>query len=64
MKRTQILTFLVFLFAIVALSPACSKKSGCPANESLKPQTNKKGQFKKTKTQSGLFSKKMKKRMK
>jgi hypothetical protein len=57
--------FLFLLFAISITAPACSKKSGCPATESLKPQTNRKGEFKKSKkSQSGLFPSKMKKKMK
>jgi hypothetical protein len=57
--------FLFFLFAVSLTAPACSKKSGCPATESLKPKTNKKGELKSSKKggQSGLFPKKMKKKM-
>jgi hypothetical protein len=54
----------LFLSAMIGFfTPACSPKSGCPANESLKVQTSKKGGFKKGKTQSGLFPKKMSKKM-
>jgi hypothetical protein len=57
--------FLFFLFAVSLTAPACSKKSGCPATESLKPKTNKKGELKQSKksSSSGLFPKKMKKKM-
>ncbi|MCA0235890.1 MAG: hypothetical protein LCH81_05870 [Bacteroidetes bacterium] len=57
--------FFFFLFAVSVTAPACSKKSGCPATESLKPKTNKKGELKTNKkgSQSGLFPKKMKKKM-
>ncbi len=63
MKLSRFLLFFLCLFALAAIAPSCSKKSGCPANESLKPKTNKKGEFKRSKSQSGLFPKKVKKRM-
>jgi len=50
------------LLAVAA--PACSKKAGCEATESLKPKMNKKGEFKKGKASQGLFPKKMAKKMK
>ena len=53
---------LFLLLAVVAAAPACSQKSGCPANESLR-YTNKKGEIKKPKRASmGLFSSKQSKR--
>ena len=65
MKNSRIAFVLFLLFSLVMLAPACSKKSGCPATESLKPKTDKKGSFKKSKgSSSGLFPKKMKKKMK
>jgi hypothetical protein len=66
MKYFRKLCWLFLLMGgIATIAPACSQKSGCPANESLKPQTNKKGQFKSSKKgkQSGLFPKKMSKKM-
>ncbi len=65
MKIYRILPFLLLLCAITLVAPACSQKSGCPANESLQAKTNKKGDLKKSrKGSSGLFPKKMAKRMK
>jgi len=58
------LIFLFFALSVVLSAPACSKKSGCEATESLKPKMNKKGEFKKGKASEGLFSKKMQKKMK
>jgi hypothetical protein len=48
------------------MASACSNKSGCPAQESLKPKVNKKGEIVSShnRHQEGLFPKKMKKRMK
>ncbi len=65
MKYYRFLPFFCFLFALALTTPACSRKSGCPANESLQAKTNKKGDLKKSrKGSSGLFPKKMAKRMK
>lgn len=65
MKNTRIVFALLLLFFAVLLAPACSKKSGCPATESLKPKMDKKGSFKKSKgSSSDLFPKKMRKKMK
>jgi hypothetical protein len=44
-----------FFLIIIALSaPACSKKSGCPA-ESAQTKVDKSGQYKSSKTTSGLL---------
>jgi hypothetical protein len=48
----------MFFFSIVLTAPACSKKSGCPAEASLKVPKKKKG-----KTQKGLMSKKTRKKV-
>ncbi len=54
-----------FFCAFALAAPACSQKSGCPANESLRAPINKKGEIKKTKrSKSGLFPKSMTKKMK
>jgi hypothetical protein len=52
------LCFLLF-FSTVLVAPACSKKSGCPAESSL--QAPKKS--KKSKRQEGLMPKKMRKKV-
>ena len=65
MRNSRILFGLFLLFSIAMLAPACSKKSGCPATETLKPKMDKKGGFKKSSgSSSGLFPKKMRKKMK
>jgi len=65
MNYYRFLPFVLFLFALSLTAPACSQKSGCPANESLQAKTNKKGDLKKSRGgKSGLFPKKMAKRMK
>jgi hypothetical protein len=63
MKYLRLLPFLLALFSLFA-APACRTKSGCEATESLKPKTGKNGQVKsRGKGKSGLFPKKMSKRM-
>lgn len=55
---------LLMAFAVSLVLPACSRKSGCPATESLQAQQTKKGGYKKSgKTKSGLFPSKMGKKM-
>jgi hypothetical protein len=55
---------LFFLLFIALATPACKTKEGCEATESLKPKLNRKGEVKKSsKSQSGLFPKKMQKKM-
>ncbi|HMX39927.1 MAG TPA: hypothetical protein PK971_00075 [Saprospiraceae bacterium] len=63
MRRYAASLLLLSLFALF-VAPACSRKSGCEATESLKPKMNKKGEFKKGKASQGLFPKKMQKKMK
>ncbi len=58
---------LLLAFLAVSLLPSCgifnSRKSGCPATESLKAQEKKGGGYKKSgKTKSGLFPDKAKKK--
>lgn len=59
---------LMFTLATVGLAaPGCNKKSGCPAQESLKPPVNKKGEIKGKRRGSkskGLFPKDVSRRMK
>jgi hypothetical protein len=55
---------LLLLFSVALVAPACSKKSGCPAQESLKPKKTKSGNFKSKKSNSELFGKKMRRKMK
>ncbi len=57
--------FFPFVLLVTWLSLAsCHRKSGCPATENLKPKTNRKGEYKRSKSKSKLFPKKMRKRMK
>ncbi|MBN8681401.1 MAG: hypothetical protein J0L99_02055 [Chitinophagales bacterium] len=63
-KKVFFMFSLLFVATLSLVTPACKTKSGCPANESLKPKTTKSGSFKKGKSQSGLFPKKMQKKMK
>ncbi|MCC6723759.1 MAG: hypothetical protein IT258_04570 [Saprospiraceae bacterium] len=63
MKKSPFL--LVFGFAAFLLllsTTACNRGSGCPMNESAHVTPDKKGNYKKSKTKSGLFPKSMYKR--
>ncbi len=63
MIKYRFLLFFFLLATAAATTPACTK-SGCPAQESLKPNVNRKGEIKsKGRGKSGLFPKKMAKRM-
>ena len=65
MKKYYFLFLCACLFTITMSAPACAVKSGCPANESLKVPVNKKGEIKGYhRSKSGLFPKKMTKKMK
>ncbi|MEQ1746953.1 MAG: hypothetical protein ABMA02_16090 [Saprospiraceae bacterium] len=62
--RITVLICLLF-FAVGALAPACSTKSGCQATESLRAPVDGKGNIKSSKSsKSGLFPKSMTKKMK
>ncbi len=50
--------FLMLFFSVVLAAPACSKKTGCPAESSLRAPKKKKG-----KAQKGLMPKKMSKKV-
>jgi len=50
------------ILGFISTTTSCSKKTGCPANENLTAKTNRKGEFKKSKTSSGLLPKNAKKK--
>ncbi len=50
--------FFMLFFAVALAAPACSKKTGCPAESSLRAPKKKKG-----KPQKGLMPKKMRKKV-
>ena len=54
--------FLILVFGLLFLgfsNSSCGRKSGCPMNENAHVQPNKKGNYKKSKSKSGLFPKDM-----
>jgi hypothetical protein len=61
-KRYQRSLFLLFFIGCIALGTACSRKTGCPG-EDAQVKVDKKGNPK-SKPKSGLFDKKMTKKMK
>ncbi|MFM9949711.1 MAG: hypothetical protein ACKV1O_17370 [Saprospiraceae bacterium] len=58
----------LLLFACIGLlgvgASSCNRKSGCPAYENTTVKANRKGELPTKGGKSGLFPKKMKKRMK
>ncbi len=64
MKRLVFLLFItIFATAGTTLS-SCSRKSGCPAYDSAKAQTNRKGELSTKRGKSSLFPKDMQRKMK
>lgn len=53
---------LLFTFALIISMTSCHRKAHCPAYDNVHTKTDKQGQFKKSKTKSNLFPKKMRKK--
>ena len=63
-KLSAIVSALFLTFIFVFASSSCHRGTGCPMNENVHVQPNKKGKYPKTKTRSGLFPKGVYKRSK
>jgi len=63
MKRLVLLLFLLVFVAGSATMTSCSRKSGCPAYDSAKAPTNRKGELSTKGGSSNLFPKKMRRKM-
>ncbi len=61
MFRRHLFISLLFLFAFFTALSSCSRKTGCPANESLHAKTNRKGDLSTQRGSTQLFPKKMRK---
>lgn len=63
MKKSfgYLLIFSLFSFLFFSTT-SCSPKTGCPINETAHVQPNKKGKYPKSRTRSGLYPKKMKRK--
>lgn len=61
-NRHILLTTMLVLFCFVFTTSSCSRKVGCPAKENLTAETNKKGEYKRSKSKQHLFSKKMRRK--
>jgi hypothetical protein len=59
MKRFLLL---FFAFTLLISITSCHRKAHCPAYDNVHTKTDKQGQFKKSKTKSNLFPKKMRKK--
>jgi hypothetical protein len=64
MKKRDLGIYMSIFLLVVMLWSSCRTKSGCPANESLRAKTNRKGEFKAGGAKSNLFPKSMRKQMK
>jgi hypothetical protein len=65
MKKFSVLaSVLVFAVFFTFTATSCHRGTGCPMNENVHVQPNKKGNYPKTKTRSGLFPKGVYKRSK
>lgn len=63
MKKSSFLfAFGLAAFTLLLSTTACNRGSGCPMNESAHVQPDKKGNYKKSKSKSGLFPKSVYKR--
>lgn len=60
-KLIYSLTFLLFLSMTVTTSTSCNRGYGCPANENVGANTDRKGQLSTKKGKSNLFPKKVRK---
>ncbi|MEO0779221.1 MAG: hypothetical protein AAFW73_26455 [Bacteroidota bacterium] len=58
-KRLIFLGFCSLFLLFGASMSSCSKKTGCPVNESVHVKTNRKGEFSKKGGRSNLFPKDM-----
>lgn len=64
MKRSSVLFFGMLFLAFLGLTgTSCSRKSGCPAYESVHSQPGRKGELSTKRGSSELFPKDMRKKM-
>jgi hypothetical protein len=63
-KIFQLCLSLSLLVFISSVTTSCSKKTGCPINESVHVKTDKNGQMKSKKGKSNLFPKEMRSKRK
>jgi len=61
-KLLQLLCFCSLLLFLAAPMSSCSKKTGCPINESTHQKAGKDGRFKSKKGKTNLFPKDMRKK--
>jgi len=62
LKALKKIGIVLFVSAMLLASLSCNRGVGCPAQENLKTQMDKKGNYKSGKTKSGLWSKKSRKK--
>ncbi|MDX1942231.1 MAG: hypothetical protein SFU99_16825 [Saprospiraceae bacterium] len=62
MKKLVFLLFMLIFAASTTTFVSCSRKSGCPAYDSAKAQTNRKGELSTKRGKSSLFPKDLNRR--
>ncbi|MFK7774007.1 MAG: hypothetical protein AB8F94_17780 [Saprospiraceae bacterium] len=62
MKKLKLLLLCSSLLLVLPFVSSCSKKTGCPVNETVGKSTNRKGDLSTKRGKSNLFPKKMRKK--
>ncbi|MFK8009144.1 MAG: hypothetical protein AB8H03_22480 [Saprospiraceae bacterium] len=62
MKKFKLLLLCSSLLLVLPFVSSCSKKTGCPVNETVGKSTNRKGELSTKRGKSNLFPKKMRKK--
>ena len=64
MKKIKLLLLCSSLLLVLPFVSSCSKKTGCPVNETVGKTTNRKGELSTKRGKSNLFPKSMRKKKK
>jgi hypothetical protein len=62
MKRISLLGIIILLLTSAPGLQSCSRKSGCPAYETTRPDTNRRGELSNRRGDTNLFPRKMRRR--
>jgi len=62
MKKLKLLLLCSSLLLVLPFISSCSKKTGCPVNETVGKTSNRKGELSTKRGKSNLFPKKMRKK--
>ncbi|MCB0639444.1 MAG: hypothetical protein KDC54_22615 [Lewinella sp.] len=62
MKRISLLGIIILLLTSAPTLQSCSRKSGCPAYETTRPKSNRRGEVSKRRGETNLFPRQMRRR--